>query len=115
MQTTVSRQHNGMSFVKLRVILLFWWGTCSTGGRDSDSLRAGRSGDRIPVDARFLAPVQIGPEAHPASFKIGTVSFPGLKRPGRGADLPPLPVPRLRMGGAVPLCVFRQIMGDLYL
>jgi hypothetical protein len=48
-----------------------------------------RSGDRIPVGARFLAHVQTGPEAHPASCTIGTGSFPGVKRPGRGADHPP--------------------------
>ena len=36
---------------------------------------AGRSADRIPVGARFSAPVQTGPEAHPASCKMGTGSF----------------------------------------
>jgi hypothetical protein len=49
-------------------------------GRDSrysDSLRAGRSGDRIPVEARFSAPVQTGPGAHPASCTVSTGSFPG--------------------------------------
>ena len=55
----------------------------------SDSLRAGRSGDRIPVGARFSAPVQTGPGAHPASCTMATGSFQGLKRPGRGADHPP--------------------------
>ena len=59
--------------------------------RYSDSLRAGRSGDRIPVGARFSAPFQTDPGAHPASSKMGTGSFPGIKRPGRGAD-PPTPI-----------------------
>jgi len=44
-----------------------------------DSLRAGRSGDRIPVAARFSAPIQTGPGAHPASCTMGTGSFPGVK------------------------------------
>jgi hypothetical protein len=58
--------------------------------RYSDWLRAGRSGDRIPVGARFFAHVQTGPGTHPASCTMGTWSFPGVKRPGRGADhLPP--------------------------
>jgi hypothetical protein len=55
----------------------------------SDSLRAGRSGDRIPVGARFYAPVQTGPGAHPTSYTMRTGSFPGVKRPGRGVDPPP--------------------------
>jgi hypothetical protein len=57
----------------------------------SDLLRAGRSGDRIPVGARFFAPVHNSPEAHPTSYTVGTGSFPGVKRPGRGVDHPPLP------------------------
>ena len=51
-------------------------------------LQAGRSGDRIPVEARFSAPVQTGPEAHPASYTMGTWSFSGVERPGRGVDHP---------------------------
>jgi hypothetical protein len=35
------------------------------------------------------APVQTGPGAHPASYTMGTGSFPGVKRPGRGIDHPP--------------------------
>jgi hypothetical protein len=57
-------------------------------GRDSDSLRAGRSGDRIPVGARLSAPVQIGPRAHPASYTMGTGSFLGVSRPEHGVDHP---------------------------
>ena len=57
--------------------------------RYSDSLQAGRSGDWIPVEARFSAPVQTGPGAHSASCTMGTGSFPGVKRPGRGVDHPP--------------------------
>jgi hypothetical protein len=47
-------------------------GWCS---RYSDSLRAGRSGDRIPVGARFSADVLTGPGAHPASYAMGTGSL----------------------------------------
>jgi hypothetical protein len=64
---------------------------------DSDSLRAGRSGDRIPVRAGFSAPVQTCPEVHPASCTTGTGFFPGgKKRPGRGVDHPPYLAPRLK-------------------
>ena len=32
----------------------------------------------------------LGPGAYPASYTMGTVSFPGVNRPGRGVDhLPP--------------------------
>ena len=41
----------------------------------SDSLRAGRSEDRIPVRARISAPVQKGPEAQSASYAMGTESL----------------------------------------
>ena len=65
-------------------------------GRYSDFLRAGRSADRIPVRARFSAPVQTGPGAHPASNTVSTGSLPGVKRPGRGVDHPPPLAPRLK-------------------
>jgi hypothetical protein len=42
----------------------------------------------IPVGERFFAHVQTGPGAHPASCTMGAGFFPGVKRPGRGADHP---------------------------
>jgi hypothetical protein len=39
-------------------------------------------------EARFFAPVQTGPGAHPASCTMGTGSFPGVKWQGRGIDNP---------------------------
>jgi len=65
---------------------------------------AGRSGDRIPVGARFSAPVQTGPGAQPASCTMGTGSFPVVKS-ARGVTLTshPLLVPWLRKNRAIPL------------
>ena len=40
--------------------------------------------------ARFSAPVQTGSGARPASCTMSTGSFPGIKRPGRGAEPPPI-------------------------
>ena len=57
--------------------------------RYSDSLRSRRSGDRIPVGARFSAPVQTSHGAHLTSYTRGTGSLPGVKRLGRGVDHPP--------------------------
>ena len=62
-----------------RYHLLPWAGKLS---RYSDSLRAGRTGDRIPLGARFPTTVQTNPGAHPASYTMGTVSFPGGKAAG---------------------------------
>ena len=61
-------------------------------------------GDRIPVGARFSAPVQTGPGAHPASCTISTGSFPGVKS-GRGVTLTlhTLLVPWSRKSRAIPL------------
>ena len=52
-------------------------------------LRTGRSGNQIPVVARFSAPVHTGYGAHPASYTMGSGSFQGVKCPGRGVDHPP--------------------------
>jgi hypothetical protein len=53
--------------------------------------RYGLDGPRIESRwrARFSAPVQTGPGAHPASYTIGTGYFLGVNRLGRGVDHPP--------------------------
>jgi len=68
------------------------------------ALWTGQSGNRIPVGARFSAPVQTGPGAHPASCSMGTRSFPGVKS-GRGMTLAPHPLLVLWLwkGRAIPL------------
>jgi hypothetical protein len=73
-------------------------------------LRTGWSGDRIPVGARFSAPVQTGPRAHPASCTMGTDSFPGVKS-GRGVRLTPhlLLVSWSWKGRAIPLLPLRAV------
>jgi hypothetical protein len=64
------------------------------GGRDSSvGIVTGYGLDGPGIESRwrrdFSDNVQDGPGAHPASYTMGTGSFQGLKRPGRGADHPP--------------------------
>ena len=59
--------------------------------RCSDWLRAGRSGDRIPVGAKFTATVKTNPGAHSVSCTMGTGSFPGVNC-DRGVLLSPHPL-----------------------
>jgi hypothetical protein len=83
----------------------------------SDWLRAGRSRDRIPVGARFSAPVQTGPGAHPAACTMGTGSFPGVES-GRGVTLTshPLLVPMSRAISLLSLSAFVACKkGETYL
>ena len=42
------------------------------------------------VGVRFSTLVQIDPGAHPATYTMGTGSFPGVKRSERGVDHPSL-------------------------
>jgi hypothetical protein len=83
-------------------------------------LRAGRSEDRIPVGARFSAPVQTGPGAHPASCTMDTSSFPGVES-GRGVTLIPRPFycRGLKQSRAIPLLSLRSLVaykkGETYL
>ena len=39
--------------------------------------------------AKFSVPAQTDPGAYPASNRMGTGSFPGVKWPGRGVNYPP--------------------------
>jgi len=74
--------------------IICWLTTCGGPGSVvgiATELRAGRPGDRIPVKARFSAPVPTGPGAHPPSCTMGTGSFPGVKS-GRGVTLTPHPL-----------------------
>ena len=86
-------------FIKYTCYIL-WAGQLS---RFSDWLLAGRSGDRIPVGARFSARLD-RPGAHPASCTMVTGSFPGVKC-GRGVLLTthPLLAPRSWKSRAIPL------------
>jgi hypothetical protein len=63
----------------------------------SDLLRTGRSGDRIPVEAKFSAPVHIDPAAHPDFSTMCTVLFLGVKRLERDDDHSPPSSARLRI------------------
>jgi len=56
------------------------------------------------VAARFSAPVQTGPESHPASYTMVTGSFLGLKRPGRGVDQTPPSSPMVKERVGLYLC-----------
>ena len=55
--------------------------------RCSDSPRDGRIENLILAAAIFSGPVQKVPVAYPASYTMGTRSFPGVKRPRRDFDL----------------------------
>ena len=71
--------------------------------RYSDSLRVGRSGDRISVEARFSTPVESGSGVHPASCTMRTTALlpsgtltthphlaSRLKKENRYTSIPPL-------------------------
>jgi len=76
---------------RLKSLIFYGVFFCGPGGlsRYGDSLRTGLSGDRIPLGARFSAPVQTDPGTHSASYKMGSGSYLGVKRLGRGVDHPP--------------------------
>ena len=85
LNTEIKRQRNACCSYRISAIM----------GRDSSvgiATRYGLYGPGIESrwGARFSAPVQTGPGAYPSSCTIGIGSFPAVKRPGCGADHPPL-------------------------
>jgi hypothetical protein len=48
-------------------------------------------------EAKFSAPVQTDPGAHPVSYTKGTGPFPRVNQPGPGVDHPPHLAPRLKI------------------
>jgi len=78
------------------------WGCVLSGFKEWDS--SSIPGIESRWGARFSAPVQTGPGAHPASCTMGTSSFPEVKS-GWGVTLTPYPliVPWSRKSRAVPV------------
>jgi hypothetical protein len=76
----------------------------------SDSLRVRRSGNVIPVEVRFTAPVQTGSGVQPASYTRGNGSFQGVKRLGRDVDHTPHLVLGLKKSRAVLLLPLWEFM-----
>jgi hypothetical protein len=78
----------------------------------SNSLRAVLAGDQMSVGSRFYAPFQIGPGAQPTSYTMGTGLFMGVKRPQRGVNLspPPLPSAAVKNSSAIILLTLRAYM-----
>lgn len=62
------------------------------------------------VGARFFAPIQTGPVAHPASYTLGTGSFLGVKWLEHGVNHPPTSSAevkeRVELICVLPLCTF---------
>jgi hypothetical protein len=52
-------------------------------------MQAGQSTDQILVEAKVSAPAQTDPGIHPASYTVGTASFPGAEQLSCGIDHSP--------------------------
>ena len=83
-----------MDFICFPFITSYLRQISSVGGRDNAvgiATRYGLDGPEIESrwGARFSTPVLTGPGVHPASYAVGTGSFAGVERPGRGVDHPP--------------------------
>ena len=94
---------------KILCLFSYWYEkNCSPGSSVgiATKLRAGRSGIEYRCESDF-PPVQTGPVAHPASCKMGTGSFPGVKC-GRGVLLTTLTPFQCRGHGRVELYLYPQ-------
>ena len=84
-----------------------------------NSLRARRSEDRFPVEARFSAPVQKVMELTQPPHIIGSGSLPEVKRPGSGFNTHPHLALRLKdqlpYTSTSALCLGRMLQGELIL
>ena len=86
----------------------------------SDSLQGRRFENRIPVGARFSAPVQTGLGGPSSLLYNGyRLSFPGVNWPRRGVDHPPHLAPRLKKEqsytSTAPLGLSGLFYGEIYL
>jgi hypothetical protein len=59
-------------------------GVATRHGLDGPKIDSQWPGGGGGVGGRFSAPIQTDPWDHPTSCTISTVSFPGVKGPGRG-------------------------------
>jgi hypothetical protein len=79
--------------VNRRISIILWHHRRICGLGNSVGIATGYGLDGPGIESRwgirFFANFQTGPGAHPASCTMGTGSFPGVKRPGPGADHPP--------------------------
>jgi hypothetical protein len=89
---------------KKNTLFIFPYSMCRQGSSVERLTTGWTVWDRIPVSRIFSAPVQTDPGAKPASCKMDTVSFPGVKC-GRSVLLTthPLLLPRTWKSRAVPL------------
>jgi hypothetical protein len=95
-------EYSVFSETKLQIFVsvfsLYFCGTTVRGSSVGIATRYELDGPGIECrwGARFSAPVQTETGAHPASYTMGTGSFQGVKRPGRGVDHPPHLAPKLK-------------------
>ena len=109
LQTEGAKVRNKGSTSEICVKVAIKWGFVRESGPGSavgitTALRAGRSGNRIPVGGEIFCTCPYQPWGPPSLLYNGCRVFPrGKERPGRDADPSPLLVPWSRKGRAIPL------------